>query len=211
MNKKIYVVGGSINYTSFLNNIKIVNSIEEANIVLFTGGEDVHPSLYNAEIHPTTFPNIKRDKKELEVFKKCVNSENIKLLIGICRGSQFLCVANGGKLIQNIRNHAILGTHKIINSYGDIYDITSTHHQLQYPYNLPINKYNILYWSYNNKSSIHEGDLITWNENTKEPEIVLYNTSKSIKSLAIQGHPESLPKNHETNKMLNNLIDSILE
>ena len=47
--KKIYVVGFGLHYMSWVNNAIHVENIEEADIVLFTGGEDVSPSLYGEE------------------------------------------------------------------------------------------------------------------------------------------------------------------
>lgn len=209
---KIYVVGRNTNYINFFikGSVELVHKLENAEIVLFTGGEDVHPSLYNCAVHPTTGSNIYRDKEELDIYNKAIKLPNIKLLLGICRGSQFLCVANGGMLVQNVRNHAIRGMHPIINDFGDSYLITSTHHQMQYPYNLPVDKYKILYWSHDNYSDIHEGDKIRWGAYTKEPEIVLYNTTDKIKSLAIQGHPEMMPADGTTNKMINKTINTLL-
>ena len=41
---KVYIVGGDRSYAElFLDEIKIVKEIKDANIVLFTGGEDVNP------------------------------------------------------------------------------------------------------------------------------------------------------------------------
>lgn len=209
---KIYVVGGATHYINFFtkDSVELVSELEDAEIVLFTGGEDVHPSLYDCAVHPTTGSNIYRDTEELDIYDRALELPNVKLLLGICRGSQFLCVANGGLLVQNVRNHAIGGMHHIINDFGNEYLITSTHHQMQYPYNLPVDKYKILYWSHNNYSDIHEGDKIRWGANTKEPEIVLYNSTNRIKSLAIQGHPEMMPVDCTTNKMINSIINTLL-
>ena len=68
--KKVYVVGTAKHYADFITNIKHVDNIEEADIVIFTGGEDVDPSLYHEEKHPTTYSNIARDKYEKEMFEK---------------------------------------------------------------------------------------------------------------------------------------------
>lgn len=81
--KKVYVVGGATDYASWIKNHKLVDNLEDADIVLFTGGEDVDPSLYNCEKHPTTWSNIKRDQEELEIFKKIKHNQ---LALGICRG-----------------------------------------------------------------------------------------------------------------------------
>ena len=68
--------------------------------------------------------------------------------------TQFLCVMNGGKLVQNCKNHALWGTHGITDGVVT-YEITSTHHQMQYPYNLSSSSYDLLYKSEPRLSSIY--------------------------------------------------------
>src|SRR5690606_17623115 len=100
--KKIYVVGFGLHYMSWINNAIHVENMEEADIVLFTGGEDVSPSLYGEE-NVLSFSNPDRDIYEKAMFEEaCKNNKNI---IGICRGSQLLTALNGGKLIQDVTNH----------------------------------------------------------------------------------------------------------
>lgn len=207
--KKVYVVGEATNYANFITGIKLVNNIEDANIVLFTGGEDVDPSFYGCEKHYTTYSNIERDKYEKAIFDKIKPNQ---LALGICRGSQFLCVMNGGKLIQNVDNHGVFGTHPIMNKEGMMYEITSTHHQMQYPYNLDDKEYNVLYWS-DRRSEIYEGDGIDFNLmiNNKEPEIVHYHKEGLPQCLAIQGHPEYMRKESPVVGMLNKLINNIIK
>ena len=85
--KKIFVVGPALNYASFITDSVLTSDMTEADIVLFTGGEDVNPALYNKCKHPTTHFNEKRDKAEVSVFRKIKPTQ---LALGICRGSQFL-------------------------------------------------------------------------------------------------------------------------
>lgn len=119
---------------------------------------------------------------------------------------------NGGKLVQDCVNHALWGTHGISN--GEVeYEITSTHHQMQYPYNLDNKDYDILYKSSELRSAGHyKGgniDIETILRNG-EPEIVLYHKENMPKCLAIQGHPEYMRKDAPVVEMLNNLIDETL-
>jgi gamma-glutamyl-gamma-aminobutyrate hydrolase PuuD len=208
--KKVYVVGNAKHYADFITGVKLVEDIEKADIVLFTGGEDVDPSLYGCKKHPTTFSNIQRDLEEKEIFEKVKPNQ---LCLGVCRGSQWLCVMNGGKLVQNVHNHAMFGTHGIISEDGMVYEITSTHHQMQYPYNLNTDYYNVLYTSYSNTSYVYEGDAINPDKIVMlgEPEIVLYQKPEMPKCLAIQGHPEYMRKDAPVVKMLNNLINNLLK
>lgn len=207
--KKIFVVGNALNYASFIEDSILTSDMKEADIVLFTGGEDVDPTLYKAGCHSTTIFNRERDKAEMSVFKKIKPTQ---LALGICRGSQFLCVMNGGKLVQDCDNHAIWGTHGITN--GEIeYEITSTHHQMQYPYNLEDKDYDLLYISSSHRSfTYYDGSGINPNiiREKGEPEIVLYHKEGMPKCLAIQGHPEIMRHEAPVIEMLNNLINETL-
>lgn len=203
---KIYVVGGSVGYASFIKNATITDFLEEADIVLFTGGEDVDPSLYNKTKHAYTMSNLDRDLYEKSIFEQVKPTQ---LCVGICRGSQFLCVMNGGILVQHCNNHATGCCHTITNG-KTIYTITSTHHQMQYPFNLPDSDYDILFISHSAKSTIIQGDGVNDDViySKGNPEIVLYHKEGLPKCLAIQGHPEMMP-NSPVSSMLNNLIKKL--
>lgn len=204
--KKIYVVGRANNYANFIFNYTLVNNINDADIVIFTGGEDVDPSLYNCAKHPSTHSNIKRDLAEKKEFKKIRPDQ---LVVGICRGSQFLCVMNGGKLIQNVTGHAIMGTHPIFEfNSSKLYEITSTHHQMQYPFSLNKNNFTTLFCASERVSLEYEGSDI--NVPLYEPEIVLYHKKNMPRCLAIQGHPEYMRHESPIIIRLNEIIDNLL-
>ena len=204
MKYKIFVVGPAKHYSDWIYNHELTDVLEEADIVLFTGGEDVDPSLYECEPHPSTYSNIERDRKEKEIFDSVRPDQ---LCLGICRGSQFLCVMNGGLLIQDVSNHALYTTHTIINAKSDYdrYEITSTHHQMQYPFNLNRGvDYDILFYAAR-RSKYYAGNRIS--NPPCEPEIVLYHVEGKPKCLAIQGHPEMMTNpDTPTIPMLNQLI-----
>lgn len=206
---KVFVVGGAVGYANFLEEASIVKDIKEAEVVLFTGGEDVDPSLYNCEKHHKTYSNLQRDLEEKKVFESVVPGKQVCL--GICRGSQFLCVMNGGLLVQHCENHAIGYTHGITD--GKVcYQITSTHHQMQYPYNLKSSDYNVLYKSEDFRSNVYEGEKIDSDNiyHNGEPEIVYYHKDGLPKCLAVQGHPEMIP-NSPVAKMINNLVKKLVD
>ena len=208
---KVYVVGGAINYARFLNDIELVDNLEDANIVIFTGGEDIDPSLYGRQKDKSTYSNIKRDKYEIEVFKQIKPSQ---LCVGVCRGSQFMAIMNGGILIQDVTNHALFETHSIITKDNCVFDITSTHHQMQYPYNLPSEDYTMIAVSGERRSCHYIGlnDEEIYDVLDKgEPEIVLYHKKDMPKCLAIQGHPEMMRKNAPVVEWLNELITKLLK
>ena len=230
--KKVYVVGNSKHYANFLSNYKLVDKYSDADIVLFTGGADVDPSLYNENTHPKTYSIRERDYYESEFFDMAVKDK--KKMIGICRGSQLLTVLNGGKLIQDVNNHTGV-IHDILFDDNEVHKITSTHHQMMYPYNLNKKDYRIIAWSKNILSTKHEDGnemdvkRFVTNKSTsvckicnkevsygsednhiknnfKEPEIVYYPNSNS---LAIQGHPEMMNKNSSVVIKINKLIEQL--
>ena len=204
--KKVYVVGNQVHYANFITKRELVDDINDADIVIFTGGEDVHPSLYNCKPHPTTYANLQRDLAEKKEFKKIRPDQ---LAVGICRGSQYLCIMNGGILIQNVENHAIRITHSITEiSTNKMYEITSTHHQMQYPFIIPDKYWTCLFYSTSRRSSIYEGDNVT--SPLYEPEIVLYDRPNLPKCLAIQGHPEYMRPKSPIVIRINEIIDKLI-
>ena len=205
---KVFVVGGDVNYANFLEDVTLVDDIKDAEVVLFTGGEDVDPSLYGCRRNSNTFSNIDRDLKEKEFFESVKTNQ---LCLGICRGSQFLCVMNGGLLVQHCTRHALGYTHEITNGEY-IYQITSTHHQMQYPYNLDNKDYKILFRAHPNRSEVYYGDKInpSYFSALGEPEIVLYHKNNYPKCLAIQGHPEMIPDSPVA-KMINDYVKTLID
>lgn len=186
---------------SFIHNSVVVDTPEEADVIIFMGGTDVNPLLYGEKKHHTTNnPDVVRDAGEVGLFLQYPD----KVKLGICRGSQLLTVVNGGKLVQNVNNHAIGGQHEM--SYnGKTVTATSTHHQMMYPFNLPEENYEIIAHC-ENRSNEYSGG----NGQMKvpvDPEVVLY---PKTKSLACQPHPEWMAENSEfvieLNKTLNKLL-----
>lgn len=87
---KVYVSGTvfskSTYYADWLHNIESVRvqDMSEADVVIFTGGEDINPSLYNQPVGKRTYYNENRDYYEVADFKRAVKLG--KVCIGICRG-----------------------------------------------------------------------------------------------------------------------------
>lgn len=100
----------------------------KADFVIFTGGQDVDPELYDHKRHPKTGSKMgDRDERCIDLYVKCV--ENGIPMVGVCRGAQFLHVMNGGTLYQHVTGHC--GTHDMIDVRDNKhYRITSTHHQM---------------------------------------------------------------------------------
>lgn len=107
----------------------IVSSIEEADVVQFTGGEDINPSLYQQHEHYSTGPNDRRDKLELDAYEKA--QELGKFCAGVCRGGQLLNVLSGGSMYQDVSNHATHSGHAAVDvETGDVFPVSSLHHQM---------------------------------------------------------------------------------
>ena len=96
--------------------------------VVFTGGEDVDPSLYNGKKHKLSMTSLKRDIYEKSIFQFCKDS-NIKMM-AICRGLQFLNVMAGGRMFQHVNGHA--GTNHLIfyPALRKQFLVNSLHHQM---------------------------------------------------------------------------------
>lgn len=128
MRPKVFIVGGDLLVSRMFmdNNWFVTNSPEDADLIQFTGGEDVSPMLYGEVKHPRTGCNPMRDQKESDVFLQFYQ----KPKAGICRGGQFLNVMSGGFMHQDVDNHAIAGTHEATYDDGRTFQVTSTHHQM---------------------------------------------------------------------------------
>lgn len=133
--KKVYIVwlDGLVLKMFLARGWEETSLIEEADLVQFTGGSDVSPRLYGESSHPHTYSDLGRDKTEEKVFKQ---AELLGVpMAGICRGGQFLNVMNGGKMWQHVNNHAIGGTHLLVDKDSEqVYSVTSTHHQIMNPH-----------------------------------------------------------------------------
>ena len=69
--------------------------------LLFTGGQDVHPSVYGEEDSTgKLIPCPKRDILEVKVLKAALEAD--KAVFGICRGLQLINAALGGTLYQDL-------------------------------------------------------------------------------------------------------------
>ncbi|HET7468142.1 MAG TPA: gamma-glutamyl-gamma-aminobutyrate hydrolase family protein [Gemmatimonadales bacterium] len=69
--------------------------------LLLSGGEDIHPALYGAELSPHCYPpSRERDLFELALFAAARQRE--LPVLGICRGIQLVNVGMGGTLYQHL-------------------------------------------------------------------------------------------------------------
>lgn len=182
MERRIYIVGGwGTEYANWCEG-RIAKNMTDADLVLFTGGEDVTPSLYNKRPHHTTGNSRARDAQEVSEFRAALELK--KPMLGICRGAQFLCVMAGGQLVQH-QQHPFI--HYVTTDDGRVITVTSTHHQRQYIQNLSSDKVKLLAWAEHlSPFAFGESDQDKLDED-KEVEIAFY---PEIHALGIQSHPE---------------------
>jgi gamma-glutamyl-gamma-aminobutyrate hydrolase PuuD len=129
--KNVYIIGGNDQYDSMFMRLgfNLVDVATDADLICFTGGSDVSPSLYGEQPHPQTWSDRIRDEVETGIFH-LAKVEGIPM-VGICRGGQFLHVMNGGKMYQHVDGHATGRTHKLRDvQTGEEHSVTSTHHQM---------------------------------------------------------------------------------
>lgn len=199
------------NYLKWLNDnthyhhFVVTNNINDASIILFTGGQDINPSIYNEKAGSHTgISSYERDTEETVDFKHAV--DNNKFMIGICRGAQLICALSGGSLIQHVGHHHSGHYIKDFETKRLVY-VNSIHHQMMMPYNLNPSEYEII--AYSLKEHFNKSTLVYLDQNDKdykitvngedyylhkiskfmEPEVVYF---KKNFGLGIQCHPELL-------------------
>lgn len=117
-----------------------INKINKYDLIIFSGGEDISPSIYHEDNKYCSTLNSDRDGIELKILD-IVRKKRIKIL-GVCRGHQLICsYLYGSPLIQDLRimlgynhehNHSleILSRNSLINKF--VYknpEVNSLHHQ----------------------------------------------------------------------------------
>jgi putative glutamine amidotransferase len=79
----------------------VEETLEALDGLLFSGGSDLDPGLYDQEPHEETFGiHEARDRAELALLEAAL--ERDMPVLAICRGSQVLNVARGGDLVQHL-------------------------------------------------------------------------------------------------------------
>ena len=203
----IFVPSGWEHLAKLFKGSTTVYNVEEADLVIF----GVTPSYYGANKSRHTHNNPYRDEVEEKVFQYCV--DNSIPMMGICRGSQFLCVMNGGKLVQDVDGHAIGGLHEMrtnefFEEEQEIILVTSTHHQMAYPFEMK-NRFRILAYSESARSAgyylMDDNTVLTFI--TYEPEVIYYPETNSI---GFQYHPEYMDENSRAVKYTLEMVEKYL-
>lgn len=171
-------------------------------MVLFTGGEDVSPMLYNdtsPEGH--CYYSTERDMFELKIAK--VAMEYSIPMGGICRGLQFLNVVAGGKLMHHVSGHGG-SNHKVVTIHGEEFNVNSLHHQMI----IPPKESNLIGWAKENISKLYIGEKdkrIAYGGH--ENEIAIY---PLIKGFGVQYHPEMMKEKTDGYQYFYNMAKSAL-
>lgn len=207
--KKVFCVGSTYDAAWLPKDYVVVQNYEKADIVIFPGGSDWNPALYNQLTYFRTsfFPDI--DKKQLHYALRCLNDK--KFMIGICRGAQMACILAGGDLIQDVECHAGRD-HDITTKDGDTLITNSIHHQMMDTMRIPEKDFELLAWAIPLSSYYKNGDGEAINKKGElyreslliENEIVYF---KTIGAFAIQGHPE-MGMAYKTTKWIVSQIDA---
>lgn len=174
----------------YKNRWDVSERMEEADLVVLTGGADIQPHLYNQHKHRSTYPSVQRDHREM--INIALARKLNKPMAGICRGAQLLNALNGGSMWQDIDNHAIGSVHpcKDVRT-GEVFLMTSTHHQMM----IPGPKADVIAVASVSTERHRMSDLIKdkveISEYGRKPdvdiEILMYPEDKAF---CIQGHPE---------------------
>jgi len=117
--------------------------IEAVDGLVFSGGRDVDPSLYNQERHETSDePDRRRDRFELALMRAALEANVPFLAIG--RGMHVLALARGGSLTQDLPGHraaatsykphdVVLGADSVLGKLlGTRVQVPAAHHQAPY-------------------------------------------------------------------------------
>lgn len=179
---KVHIVNGSAAYGQlFLEAGFTLSNADEAELVCFTGGEDVSPNLYGDKRHNTTHNNPHRDFRESELFKDFL-ARGLPM-VGICRGAQFLNVMAGGRMYQNVTRHTAPHYLTDLRTGTEVW-VTSTHHQMM----MPGDKGKVIGASYlHGDREWFDGEVARRDQSDEDNEVVLF---KRKRLLCFQPHPE---------------------
>jgi len=79
----------------------VEETLDAVDGVLFSGGSDLDPELYDQDPHPATSGVVaERDRAELALLEAALARD--MPVLAVCRGSQVLNIARGGDLVQHL-------------------------------------------------------------------------------------------------------------
>ena len=180
---KVMIINSSYAYDNLFTKLghTLVADVASADMLVFTGGEDVSPHLYGDHKHHMTGSSIKRDASEAMLFDDA--KERGLPMVGICRGGQFLNVMSGGRMYQHVGKHC--GVHEITDVLtGEVVQVSSTHHQMM----KPSEKGLLVATAYlGGEREWYDQQVFRKDVSTEDVEVVFY---PHTRCLCFQPHPE---------------------
>ena len=168
--------------------------------ILFTGGGDLEPTLYDPEDRGSEAIDSERDGLELALARRAADSG--LPMLGICRGQQLINVALDGGLLQDVGEHRQdapreAATHtvevepgsRLAEIIGERVEVNTFHHQVVDPERLGRGL----------KVTAFSSDGQRFIEGLE---------SEDGKILAVQWHPEDMTDQEWARRLFRRLIDS---
>lgn len=204
---KVFIVGmdGTVAAMFQQAGWEVVDTYTAADLVQFTGGADVSPHLYG-EKNVASYTAPRRDEEEIAIFN-AVRALEIPMA-GICRGGQFLNVMCGGKLWQDVDNHAVGRGHlATISLDGEETNIlvSSTHHQM---FRRNVETSQLIGWAHQSTQKLSDQYQLQAGPEEIDEEVVYYGAEKC---LCFQPHPEYFEINQDCPKLYFRLLKKILK
>lgn len=195
MQPKVYIVGG--NHSGYGHMFQqagweLIDNPLQADMIQFTGGEDVTPALYGEAKHPYTGNSFKRDLFEAGYF---AIAQRVGIpMSGICRGGQFLNVMSGGRMYQHVSAHATGKSHLLFDYAEErSISVSSTHHQM-----MRAGPGGLVFATADEGGfkayMLGDAAVMQGDKNELDTEVVYY---PATKSLCFQPHPELFNPGHE--------------
>lgn len=178
----------------WIENCSFTRKFDEADIIIFEGGQDCSPVLYGEKSgHYTQVTSnliSERDKREMEVYNNALSDK--KYMFGICKGMQMLTIMNKGKLVQHMRHPS---NHSCKTFDKQTCTTNSLHHQLAYPWLLSKEDYELTMWTEglsntflngNNEENEFPSEAFTDEGYIIEPEGIWF---PKTRCMGVQWHP----------------------
>lgn len=156
---------------------------DAVDLLVLEGGADVSPEIYG-EKNTQSMVSPNKDYTSFGLLHIASKLMNIPVA-GICRGSQVMCVYNGGSMVQHLKTHS--GPNHTLVVDGREYIVSSAHHQESIP---------------------NEGSgTRVYRAEDGTTEIVVYERAKMF---GFQPHPEYHDYGHECRELFFNLVDEVM-
>lgn len=162
-------------------------SIQDADMILYTGGADVNPILYGENKLDVTSCDSRQDKADGDTYLEAKKLG--KFQVGICRGAQLLNVMNGGILWQDVNHHAGRNHNVTDVITKKTFEVSSLHHQAV----VLTGKGKLLAWTELSDRKLSSKGAWTAKSGKMSLDVEAFFYPET-RSLGVQWHPELGPK-----------------